>query len=129
MNKLAREMIKSINNELLPFLKSIEENYVVDNIGNMLDNIFRRLNVKFAGTVVLGFSKQLANNIVSKINQNNKKKFEQSIGIDLGDVVRSENLNNFIDLSINKNVSLIKSLPQEYFKDIEAKALSGLPKV
>lgn len=111
--------MNSINNELLPFLKSTEENYVVDNIGNMLDNIFRRLNVKFTGTIILGFSKQLANSMVTKINQNNKKKFEQSVGVDFGSVIRSERLDDFVDLSINKNVSLIKSLPEQYLKDVE----------
>ena len=126
MNKLGRELIKSINNELLPFLKSTEENYIVDNIGNMLDNIFRRLNIKFTGTVILGFSKQLANSMVTKINQNNKKKFEQSVGVDFGDVIRSERLDDFISLSINKNVSLIKSLPEQYLKDVEVIVNNGV---
>jgi len=96
----------------------------------MLDNIFRRLNLQFAGTVVAGFAKNTASQMVEKVGKNNKRRFDKTVekvtGVNLGGVVVSEGLSDFVELSINKNVSLIKSLPEEYLKSVETIVNNGV---
>lgn len=130
MNQLGRALIKAVNTELLPFLESTQDDYVVDGIGDMINVIFRRLNSMFTGVVTMGFAKNTATQMVARVGTANKRKFNKSVervtGINLGGVITSEGLNDFVELSINKNVGLIKSLPEEYLKQVETLVNNGV---
>jgi len=130
LNKFAKVLIKSVNENVLIFLKSQEASYVIDGIDDQLENIFNELNSKFLGVAVAGFAETTATQTVNKINQVNKAKFARSIGratgIDLGSVISQENLDDFISLNIKKNISLIKSLPEEYIKQVEIVVNNGV---
>ena len=120
----------AINNELLPYLKLVESNFVLDGIGEMLDNVFRKLNAQFTGNVVAGFAKTTSAQMVAKVGANNKRRFnktiEQVTGVNLGGVITSEGLEDFIELSISKNVDLIENLPVEYLKQIKMIVNNGV---
>ncbi len=130
LNKLGRSLIKAVNSELLPFLKNSQESYVMDGYVDNINAIFRRLNGQFTGAVTMGFAKNTSAQMVAKVGANNKRRFnktvEKVVGVDLGSVVRSEGLEDFVELSINKNVSLIKSLPEEYLKQVETIVNNGV---
>lgn len=122
--------MKAVQLELLPLLKSQQSSYVVDGIGTNLATVFRRLNQQFTGTMVLGFAQTTASQMVESTSKRNKTKFDRSIktvtGVDLGAVIQEEGLADFVELSINKNVSLIKSLPEEYLKQVETIVNNGV---
>lgn len=130
LNKLGRALIKSVNTELLPFLKAEQSTYVSDGISASLALIFEKLNSRFSGTAIAGFSQNVASTMVNTVGISNKNKFDKTVkaatGVDLGAVVTTEGLNEFVDLSINKNVSLIKSLPEEYLKQVEVIVNNGV---
>lgn len=130
LNKLGRALIKVINEEVLPFLKANQETYVIDGIGDQLAVIFNRLNENFTGTITTSFAQLTASQMVERTAKNNKDKFDRSVGratgVDLGSIITTEGLEDFMSLSINKNVSLIKSLPEEYFKQIETIVNNGV---
>lgn len=130
LNKLGKALILAIKTEVLPYLKTQQSNYVVDGIGDQLGVIFRRLNGTFTGTATAGFAQVTASQMVQKVGEANKNKFDRTIaratGVDLGNIITAEGLEDFIALSVNKNVSLISSLPEEYLKQVETIVNNGV---
>lgn len=127
---MGRALIKAIKSDLLPVLKNSQESYVVDGLGDTINTIFRRLNGQFTGAITMGFAKTTATQMVAKVGENNKRKFNQTVesvtGVNLGGIITSEGLEDFVELSINKNVSLISSLPEEYLKQVETIVNNGV---
>lgn len=130
LNKLGKALILSVNTELMPFLKNTQKSYIIDGIGDMLNTIFSRLNAMFTGTIIAGFAKNTSAQMVSKVVANNKRRFNKTIervtGVNLGGIVTSEVLNDFVELSISKNVDLIENLSQEYLKQIKVIVNNGV---
>ena len=119
---MGRALIKAVREEVMPILKA-DQSYTIDGIGLQLSQIFRRLNTQFSVNIVLGFAQQTAEQAVAKTAESNKSRFDKTVhaatGVDLGSIVATEGLEDFMELSISKNVSLIKSLPQEYLRQVE----------
>lgn len=130
LNKLGRALIKAIKEELLPFLKSQESAYTTDGVGVNLNAIFRRLNQQFTGTIMASFAAQTASGMVEGVGKKNEARFNRSIegatGINISGVISGEGLEDFVELQISKNVSLIKSLPEEYLKQVEVIVNNGV---
>ena len=103
---------------------------MIDGLADTINVIFRRLNGQFTGTVMMGFSKMTAAQMVAKVGANNKRRFNKTVekvtGVNLGGIITSEGLDDFVELSVNKNVSLIKNLPEEYLKQIETIVNNGV---
>lgn len=104
--------------------------HLSDGIGSQLGVIFRRINSQFSGTAMASFAEFTASEAVEKTARVNKQKFDRSVhratGVDFGAVVSGEGLDDFVELSVNKNVSLIKSLPEEYLTQIETIVNNGV---
>ena len=130
LNKLGRMLVAAVRSELLPYLKTNQELYVADGIGADLTGVFESLTSKFTGPVVTSFAKMTASNMVEKVEKTNRTKFNRmlskAIGVDLGSIIATEGLEDFVELNINKNVSLIKSLPEEYLKQVETIVSNGV---
>ena len=110
--------------------KKIEQFYFKDGIGDQLGVIFRRLNGLFTGNATASFAEVTASAMVEKVGTANKNKFDRTVaratGVDLGSIITSEGLEDFTALSVNKNVSLIRSLPEEYLKQVETIVNNGV---
>lgn len=110
--------------------KKIEQFYFKDGIGDQLGVIFKRLNGLFTGSATASFAQVSASQMVEKVGTANKNKFDRTVaratGVDLGSIITSEGLEDFRALSVNKNVSLIKSLPEEYLKQVETIVNNGV---
>lgn len=130
LNQLGKAMIKAVNTELLPYLKSNQESYVTDGIADQLQVILTRLKNMFTGTLTQTFALTTAEQMVNKVSTTNEKKFNRAVsratGVNLGEVISSEGLEDFVKLSVNKNVSLINSIPEEYLKQIETIVNNGV---
>ena len=110
--------------------KKIKQFRTRDGIGDQLGVIFRRLNGLFTGNATASFAQVAASQMVEKVGAANKNKFDRTVaratGVDLGSIITSEGLEDFTALSVNKNVSLIKSLPEEYLKQVETIVNNGV---
>lgn len=130
MSKLGVRLVKSIREGILPILKQNESEYVIDGVASDLGAIYARLNAFFTGTITLSFAQLTASDIVKKTMLSNKKRFdrtiERAVGVDLGRVLMEENLQDFVDLSVARNVGLITSLPEEYLKSVEVIVTNGI---
>ncbi len=123
-------MMSDVGQQLLPVLKIGQPQYVIDSVTDEVTAILERLNKKYSSSAVLSFADTTASTMVNEVGRSNAERFDKSIeattGVNLGGVITSENLTDFVDLNINTNVSLIKSLPEEYFKQIEVIVNNGL---
>ena len=126
---LAREMSKAVRTELLPYLKANEAAYVIDAVSDDVEKIIDTLQERFAVVINAGFAENTATSVVNGIETKTTRKFVRSVrtitGIDPSFMLASEGLTDFVNGQINKNVQLIKSLPEEYFKDISTIVNNG----
>ena len=128
LNKLTEAMRKDIREQLMPLVKSLESQYATDGYADQITQLVASLSLKY-GNVTSLLAKQTAEAVVGSVASKNKKGFNASInkavGVDLSNVLVDEGLNDFLEAQVNKNVSLIKSIPDEYFKSIETVVMNG----
>jgi len=128
LNKLTTEMRKDIREQLMPLLKALENQYATDGYADQITQMIARLSLKHSNTVNTQAT-QTAEQMVGSVSQKNKKGFDaaikKSVGVDLSSILIDEGLSDFLEAQVNKNVSLIKSIPDEYFKSIETVVMNG----
>lgn len=110
--------------------KVVRKYFVKDGFADDLEVIFNRLNAQFTGTLTTAFAENTAATAVGATVISNKKKFDRTVraatGVDLTSIITTEGIDDFVKLSINKNVSLIKSLPEEYLTQVETIVNNGV---
>lgn len=128
--KLGKELVNAVRKDLLGFLKTQEQTYVTDGLASNLNTVFNNLNKQFSGVITASFANQTASKFVNELERRNGEKFDKKMmsatGINLGGVISAEGLDEFVGLNINNNVSLIKSLPEEYLKSVETIVANGV---
>ena len=128
--KLGRALALAVRIDLLPLLKAEQPAYVSDGLANNLNAVFLSLNKQFSGTATFSFARQAASQAITKTERANKTRFDKSVkaatGVDLGSILTAEGLEEFTELNVSKNVSLIKSLPEEYLKSVETIVTNGV---
>jgi len=128
--KLGRAMAAAVRLELMPFLKQSSLAYTIDSLADDLGRIFNNLNKTFGGVATAGFANITSEEMVKRVSINNAKKFDRTVqratGIDIGQVIQTEGLMNFKELSVSRNVSLIKDLPAQYLTQIETIVNNGV---
>lgn len=128
LNKLSKEMREDIKKELIPLLKSLESNYATDGYADQISQLIGRLSLKYSN-ITFQYGKSAAEKMVKSVSGKNQKAFNKlvnkAVGVDLSTILVDEGLNDFLDAQINKNTTLIKSIPDEYFKSIETVVMNG----
>ncbi len=121
--RLRRDTATSIN----PILKQFESEYTNDGYATSLQQAFDNLRTLYND--VGRNAKIVANSFVDNSNNKNKQRFynsiENAIGIDLSTVIQNEGLDDILLATTNENVALIRSIPEEYFKQIESAVYRG----
>jgi len=120
-------MMYDVKTKIIPILTSFEQDYVNDSYALSLKQAFDNL------TKIYNNIDKAANTIANRFTQSadntNKQRFynamERAVGVDVSTVIQSEGLNDILVSSTSENVSLIKSIPQEYFKKIESVVYGG----
>lgn len=127
LQSLAKKLSNLATAELIPVLKQLQPEYVNDGYALSLSQVFDRMVGTFAN-----IDKQaqiVAGSFVDGTNSNNRKRFysaiEKSVGVDLSSIVQGEQLEDILIGSTRENVTLIKSIPAEYFKKIETIVFTG----
>lgn len=120
--------IKSdVSTILIPTLRQLESEYVSDGYARTLQEVFERLKNSYID--IDRNAQIIASSFITNTTQVNKARFyksiENAIGINMHSVVQSEKLDNILVSKTRENVSLIKSIPEEYFKKIEGIVFRG----
>ena len=128
LNKLTTGMREDIRKELIPALQALQSQYTTDGYADQLSQIIARLSLKYQNVALLG-AKSVSQRMVTSISTKNQKAFNtlvnKEIGVDITAVIADEGLEDFLEAQVNKNVALIKSIPDEYFKAIETIVMNG----
>lgn len=126
---IIRQLKSDITKQVIPLLVKYEKDYVgdADSYQDLLSDIFEKLRKKYSE--LDSDYEKLAGSFVARSDATNKRKFVQSvekaIGIDLGKAVAGDRVENALKAAVTQNVSLIRSIPDEYFKQIETIVYQG----
>ncbi|MEA3330617.1 MAG: minor capsid protein [Campylobacterota bacterium] len=125
LKQLTNELKNDVRKNIIPLLKtSTITNDSVDDILTALAG----LSAKFSN--INSFANSTTDIVVNGIEKSNRDRFfksiNNSIGVDLKDIVREEGLTDLVALQKSKNVALIKSIPSEFIKEIEVIVQNGL---
>lgn len=81
-----------------------------------------RINAKLNALNITAFAENLARGFLDRLNRNNARSMQSNIknstGVDLGAVVRSEDLDQLLTVRIAENAALITSIKNEYVEDV-----------
>ena len=128
LNKLTKSMRLDIRNELIPALKALESQYINDGYADQLSQLIGKLSLKYQNLTSL-LAKPTSQTMVKSVAGKNQKAFNtlvnKAVGVDLTGILVDEGLEDFLEAQVNKNVTLIKSVPSEYFKSIETVVMNG----
>jgi len=126
LKQIAEAMKHIVMERLLPALKSKENEYtndgIIDDIMMMFESLRNSGGVKNAI--------QIASEMVRKTDNLNREKvlqqLNQKLGVDLPTTFAKEGIEPIIKANIAKNATLIKSIPEEFVKNIESIIYSGV---
>ncbi len=126
--ELVTKMADDIKALINPILFRYENDYVVDGYAGELSQAFESLE-NFYGN--LGPQvKTVASTFVGKTDSANKDRFykaiNKAVGVDVGSIVQNEGLTEQLTSATRRNVSLIKSIPNEHFKALETMVFNGV---
>lgn len=130
LKQLANEMKKDINETILPILEnvSLDSKYTKD-VG--VTDLLSALNIlqgKYSNT--FAFASRVANSVVSRLlnmgNDKFRKTLEGAYGVDVGRMINQNKLNDLVALQRRKQEVLIKSIPAQFFNQIEMIIQNGV---
>lgn len=130
LKQLANEMKKDINETILPILEnvSLDSKYTKD-VG--VTDLLSALNIlqgKYSNT--FAFASRVANSVVSRLlnmgNDKFRKTLESAYGVDVGRMINQNKLNDLVALQRRKQEVLIKSIPAQFFNQIEMIIQNGV---
>ena len=114
LNKLTTAMREDIRKELIPALQALESQYSMDGYADQLTQLIGRLSLKYSNIATAG-AKPVSEKMVKSISSKNQKAFNalvnKAVGVDLSSIIADEGLEDFLEAQVNKNVALIKSIP------------------
>lgn len=128
LRALVQEMAKAVDAELTPILKAeyTADSPLVDRIIAMLN----RLAARFTGTTYANQAYRLAQSTLSMAEADSTAAFvtsvNRAVGVDMGRLMTSEGLQNYLDAAVAENVALIKSISSDYFSKIEQAVMGGM---
>lgn len=115
-------MNSDIKSELIPAVKQSQSLYVKDAWFDSPLDVLARLASKWLSSLMQDQYYRIAQKTVTMADAANSKQFvnsiNKSVGIDLSGMLRSEDLDDYLSLSIRNNVNLIKSVPEGYFNNL-----------
>lgn len=126
LKAFANMMKKYVRENLLPDLKTLQPQYTQDSYADDLDTIFSRMRLFFMSSI----PRHLAKEMVTGIDFQNRKRLSSILnaqfGVDVEGVIANEKLQPFIEAQMAKNATLIKSIPEEFIKNIETIVYNGV---
>ena len=121
LNALTIRLRNDVATNIIPLLKQLEPQYINDGYASTLEEAFDNLRRNYID--IDKNAKIIANSFVENTNNINKKRFysamESAVGINIQNVIQNEGLEDILVATTRENVSLIRSIPEEYFKKIE----------
>lgn len=136
LKSLVRAMTSRLIAELEPAMKRLKPDYTADSLytrDGWVDEILsaiRSVSRLFTSELFDAQARRVAASTISRADAANSDEFRDSmnkaVGIDFQLITRSKGISDYLDASVAENVNLIKSIPEEYFKEVETIVLAGM---
>jgi len=127
LQEIANDLIKQTKEELTESIRRLEPEYIQDNYAQTLGGILETLTNRWLN--ISRQAKLIAGEMVGGVNEKNRKRFYKALqnatGVSLNGIISEEGLQPLLTSSVNDNVSLIKSIPDEYFKKLNTIVSQG----
>jgi hypothetical protein len=126
LKQYANMMKKYVRENLMKELQNLQPQYTQDGYADDLDSIFNRMRTALVQSVPIYLSEKMVNgiNIINRGRYSSLLK--SSFGVDMEGVLESKGLTEFTQAQISKNATLIKSIPEEFIKNIETIVYNGV---
>lgn len=129
-------MASELDKELTPELKRLKRDYTSDALvtrDSWVDDILaviRRVAERFTSPLFGAQVERIANRTISRAEASNAEEFQASInaavGVNMSAIIKPRAIADYVQASVAENVSLIKSIPEEYFRKVEGLVLGGM---
>jgi len=127
LNMIINEMVKDIIAGVLPIIRSNEIEFKDHNIKDQppafivtIKNALKAVEAKYSDITPIATA--MATDMVEGEAKNSQAKFQKSIqkatGINLARIISEESLEETMESQIARNINLIQSVPDEYFKKL-----------
>lgn len=122
---------KAVREQLFPIIEQMSKQtrdtvLTLDGIGDDLNNAIELLKAQFNFNTA---AEIISNRMVSRVNLLNgtktAAKVANAVGVDIGNIIASEGLTDFLEAQTIKNTELIKSIPADSLNDIRRIMLNG----
>lgn len=137
---MIRLMATSVQQTLVPVLKRYNaishdavatRRYTADSfLTDVVREALRQAAEQFHADAFGDQQQRLAERVVSLAESESSAAFVEQInralGVDLEGLINRESLGDFLDLAVEENVGLIKSLSSDYFNDIQLQVMESL---
>jgi SPP1 gp7 family putative phage head morphogenesis protein len=131
LQAFVRSLINETANKLIPLLKTLEKQYtdsaILENdiifndaYAGDLNRVIRRManNSRNLGAAVERVAEEWADDVSQKDKKRLHRSIKRAIGVDVQSIASEKGVRDILDAKISENVSLIQSLPDEYYKKI-----------
>ena len=127
LKDLVNRLKADVNEILMPVLQRTQPiQGTNDSISEVLTAL-TFLQTKYSN--IFAFSFGIAQTIVNSVNRYNKSKFnkkaESQLGVNIDLILKEGNIKDLLALQLNNQINLIKSIPQEFFKQLEVIISNG----
>lgn len=129
---MAEELVKALE----PELKRLKRDYIADakpTMDGWTDDILaaiRGVSRRFSSSLFEFQIQRVAASTISRADADNaedfRKSVNQAVGVDFQLITRPKGMQDYLEASTAENVNLIKSIPDEYFKNVETIVLGGM---
>jgi SPP1 gp7 family putative phage head morphogenesis protein len=126
LKKYANFMKRYVRENLMKELKNLQPQYTQDGYADDLNSIFNRMRTALISSVPVGLSAQMINGVNNKNRGRYASLLKSSFGVDIEGVLETKGLTEFTQAQIAKNATLIKSIPEEFIKNIETIVYNGV---
>lgn len=124
-------MRKETLSTVVPVLKTaLNDGIFMDTAADDLRFALEGIYARWSGMGML--AREISESFVAGQNSAHKKRFYNAMnanaGIDIGSMISEEGLEDILNTQVARNVGLIKSIPDDYFKRIEQMVYDGVLK-
>ncbi len=124
---MTKRFRKEVAIKIIPLLRKLESEYVTDAYITPIEKAFARLRAAYILTDKK--AKRISASLAKDVDKQNALRFKNAIkevvGVDLSKVVANAGIDDILKGSIEGNVSLIKTIPGDYFDKIEGIVYRG----
>lgn len=130
LKALANDLKKYVRENILPLLEKAEDQ-VKTEVKDSVPQLITALNVMSNNySNIIPFSTNIATRLVNGLNNANKNNVVENVksrlGVDIKNVISESSFRDITELMKSSNVSLIKSIPEQFINDIQQVIQNGI---